>query len=455
MTPDVVPISRLPTDILDCIFQQLVAMEYSTSSSSLTGQNKPKYPISLTHVCRTWRQIIYQSPSLWSRIRLTPDIQTNEQLISCLNFYAIRVEQAPTDVYVTDLSLIQAFETPTVAALDPFLAHIRSLEFQLNITDASVVETSKDKICYLISKFLREKKTPLKRFVFNMVTFPKQELSFMESASKRTSYNNPTIDLPYELLENALYSITDLWLGGLYFNWQSRAYHGLTKLRLDICQPSSSTIPESQFINILASSPRLQYLNIDLDIIQKTPSPPITHLPDLEVMVGDVSLPKLIWPGTRDLSISIIGQPNRDSGALYDPRIQDFFSRANITAFLGDVFLHDVTELSQLLSITANIRILALTEIMLSGALPEIVRPSLDVVYLLGECEIEWSLLQQMVEMWGIKKLVFWRKNYIIRDSSQLIDSKQALEEVLPDLNILLEFARISPMDMFIGPNFH
>ncbi|CAE6408518.1 unnamed protein product [Rhizoctonia solani] len=456
-----VPISRLSTDILVHIFQELVDMEHRVPASSLSGKGIPKYPTILAHVCAEWRQIVCQTPSLWSRIRFTSDVRTNKQFLAYMDFHSIRAEQALMDVYISDLSFIRLDGSHNSITLDPFIGRIRSLEFQLGSRGISLA-TSKIKVCYLIARYLGANHSILRRFVLNMNVWPMPQLQFMECASKLTHHNSLAIDLPYDQLEDALYSITDLWLTGLYFNWESKAYHGLTKLRLDICDSSSSSIPESKLTNILVNSPQLRHLNIDLDITQKATLPPITHLPELEVLVGDVSLPKLIWPGTKELSLTIIGQPKRDSGALYDSRVHDFFTRANMNTFFSDIFLHDAAELCHLLHIAPHIRVLALTKFTLSGTLPKTdIYPSLDVFYLLGDCEIDYYLLQRMVETWKIKKLVFSRQNRIVRDSStRLIDSAEELEEVLSGLNVLFEFVLDIPggfslLDMFMGPTFN
>ncbi|KAH7335590.1 hypothetical protein B0J17DRAFT_81521 [Rhizoctonia solani] len=127
--PDVVPISKLSTDILLHVFQELVDMEYRVPSSSAAGKGIPKYPVMFAHICAKWRQIVHQTPSLWSRVRFTTDVRTNKQFLAYMDFHAIRAEQALMDIYISDLSFIRLDRSYDSTVLDPFVGRIRSLEF--------------------------------------------------------------------------------------------------------------------------------------------------------------------------------------------------------------------------------------------------------------------------------------------------------------------------------------
>ncbi|KAG8729467.1 hypothetical protein FRC11_008715, partial [Ceratobasidium sp. 423] len=50
--PDVVPINKLPTDILIYVFQLLVDTLYGLPD--VDNEKIPKYPLSLSHVCARW-----------------------------------------------------------------------------------------------------------------------------------------------------------------------------------------------------------------------------------------------------------------------------------------------------------------------------------------------------------------------------------------------------------------
>ncbi|KAJ1306508.1 hypothetical protein OPQ81_007510 [Rhizoctonia solani] len=432
--PDMVPINGLPVDILIHVFQQLVQEEHRDFS---TGRHAivAKYPITLAHVCTHWRRIALQSPSLWSCIAFSSFSgwnaeSNNRRRLACVDFHSEHSRQALMNILITEsyartLRMTSNSATP----IDRFAGRIRSLEFRLDVM-------SIERIRCLITKCLEASNETLRRFILHMHDIS-TDLSPWASVSGPAN-EIPMVDLPNDRLENVLYHITNLWLRGLYFNWESKVYHKLTTLRLD---PSSScTISELQLINILGSSPQLQRLNIGLKITRKDISPPPIRLPELEVLTGDTKLLQLVLPGSKMLSLNISSTPIYIpySNELDDARVKDFFSRANIARFHSHDFLKKPSDICRLFSLAPRIQALALSGTKPSGSLSDIITySSLDALYLLPLCEMNRSLLRDMIDIWKIKKIVYWGWD-LFYDSFNGPKNKKKLEEELSDLGTTL-----------------
>ncbi|KDN47794.1 hypothetical protein RSAG8_03214, partial [Rhizoctonia solani AG-8 WAC10335] len=219
-------------------------------------------------------------------------------------------------------------------------------------------------------------------------------------------------------LEDALAPITDLRLGGAYFNWESKAYHGLVSLRLD--HTDSYSISEIQLASILESSPRLRWIDM-------------------------ISMP---------LSMIV-------------------FSCANLVNFYSDRFLQNTSDVCRLLSLAPGLRGLAMSHAELLDSLPDMAF-TLNTLYLLNDCEIERSLLEDMIGRWTIKQVVMLGSNYISHEGKSLPlyqlreeysgqELVSGLREELSSLlsgDVQLEFASWSydpnwslPMSLFLGPH--
>ncbi|KAG8699946.1 hypothetical protein FRC11_013320 [Ceratobasidium sp. 423] len=452
---DVVPISRLPADILVRIFRHLVEGERNRPRSARQETVITKYPMTLSHVCANWRQIVLQSSSLWSCITLTSSIRTNKRQFAYVDFHTKHSMSALVDIYIVDLSAIQTSETSdSTTFIDPFTGRIRSLELWPGIYPSESAE-ARVKAGYLITKCLSASNDTLKQFTLHMGSMIGWH-PFMESVPRATSRHGVMIDLPHDQLEETLSSINRLWLEGLFFKWESKAYCGLTALTLEDYGRSCS-IPELQLMKILASSPQLRWLDIDFKITPADYPPSPTHLPELEVLVGDISLLQFVSPGSKKLTVVITWQPQRDSGLLYNSRIKDFFASANIARFYSDEILANTSDVCYLLSAAPGAQVLALSRVKLVGILPNTtVYPSLDELYLLDHCELERSLLLDMIDRWNIKKLVLWGDDHTIDDLPNAIINKEALEEMLPEWGkTQLEFVSRPdhqlPKDFFMG----
>ncbi|KAF6757025.1 hypothetical protein DFP72DRAFT_892951 [Ephemerocybe angulata] len=129
------PIRRLPPDILREIFAQCLPVDQPPTMES------DKAPLTLTRVCRSWREIALSSPELWRHIHITapqgPD--------AYLKFHQERIERwvraagnmpVSVSVWIEMLS-----EQPFESTLDVILAHSHRIgTLDLDVSDRFLQE---------------------------------------------------------------------------------------------------------------------------------------------------------------------------------------------------------------------------------------------------------------------------------------------------------------------------
>ncbi|KAG8730267.1 hypothetical protein FRC11_007135 [Ceratobasidium sp. 423] len=383
-----------------------------------------------------------------------------------MDLYSSQAKEARMDISIfnspdregPDTYDSSAFMIPTT-----FSGRIRSLEARLFIPrDSSTKGTDAES---LLAECLLATGKTLQRFELSVAFEPPEPVSSDDAGDAddgRDDREDPDRHILKKVLPDdlgdGLLSITNLWLKGSYFNWKSRAYHGLVSLRLD---PSTDSPPisELEFINILEASPRLRFIDIDMLISRKVDAPYLlpVHLPDLELLVGDASLLRLIRPGSNELTVTIT---NCHSKVIYEALVKGFFSCANLVNFYSMNFLERVSEVCYLLSMAPRLRGLALTDIKFEGVLPDLTPHTLDTLYLLDGCTLERYSLEDMIETWALRRVVFPRASYYVRGEDPAPTC--LIENHFSDLSargILLETipggGNWGPhMELFLGP-FH
>ncbi|CAE7100663.1 unnamed protein product [Rhizoctonia solani] len=470
-------VNSMPFDILLLVFQLLVDIEHRLPWS--LSRKIPRYPLTLSHVCTIWRRIVLHSPSLWIRIKFQAGPETINLLKGYVDFHSSQASANPMDIVFGYDIIKGAPEAPSsLSLIQQFAGRIRSLLLRLNlfngITSNGVLDAATSKAQgELITECLRANNGVLERFALSVLTERPQRV-FISSASTDIDRNSLNIYLPHDQLENASSHFTDLWLRGVYFNWESKAYHGLTSLRLDPthCYSDSDrgAISELQLLNLLASSPRLRSLDVGLFVIRAPNTPDLSpvNLPDLEHLVGEILLLRLVLPGSNDLTLSILGLSDDSFDMSSDAVVKEFFLRAHIVNFYSDHFFRNISDICTMLSFVPRLRNLAISHIDLHDATYNgATHSSLDTLYLLGSCAFGRSILGDMVDKWAIKRLVFWGENYIrlVRDMPRpcyITCNQQALEEEPSDMrisNARLEFVPrvwggVAPVELFVGSPF-
>ena len=110
-----VPISLLPPEILARAFHLIALKEPPLSGNRNLGWNR------VTHVCRHWRQVALEDPTLWAKIWGIP---TNTKLISEM---LARAKDAPLDI---ELNLEARSSFRALLVIPPLLSRTRQLRFR-------------------------------------------------------------------------------------------------------------------------------------------------------------------------------------------------------------------------------------------------------------------------------------------------------------------------------------
>ncbi|KIM25339.1 hypothetical protein M408DRAFT_212605 [Serendipita vermifera MAFF 305830] len=123
------PIERCIPDILLAVFQAIVddeAASYSTKSSWYNVN--PRATVSLALVCRHWKQLVYDAPSLWAVIKLDARQYVNDSPPS----FRIRLaKDAPVDLYLFHFPALLE-DAPYISRLLEVVPNLRRLHVELD-----------------------------------------------------------------------------------------------------------------------------------------------------------------------------------------------------------------------------------------------------------------------------------------------------------------------------------
>ncbi|KAL5633787.1 hypothetical protein ACGC1H_005846 [Rhizoctonia solani] len=396
----IVPISRLPDDILIHIFQ-LVTTEHIGRSHDIDGKISHRslgYPMLLTRVCSRWRRVAMGSTRLWLHIDMPSYVSCDEVAVARVKERINRAGKCPLDLHMVEPD-IDSHPAPTLASLVPVsqllapISHrIRSLDCKLGkpIRTLQCPESNARRYSLVLSTFLGHTAVgALERLAINLENvFPgyTSQHYFMEASESSQSPGTlrvPTgnivfVSTPPDELESLLFSVSNLELKGLYPRWTSKAYHGLVELRLGAFNGVS--IPETDLRAILSSSPKLRHLDVGLKITRLSrdldDSPVL--LEELETLViGQRGLEELgsflrfIRPGSRPLSIYLDKSGKCSSypdipRVPFDARIQAFFARANVET-LGIAGTYNYAQVAELLGLVPRVHVLVLNGLCLGN----------------------------------------------------------------------------------------
>ncbi|CAE6413965.1 unnamed protein product [Rhizoctonia solani] len=465
-SPDVVPVSILPDEILVLVFQHLVDAIHGPAN--VDNAEIPAYPLLLSQVCTDWRQLIHRSPSLWSYFRINRGIGRSG-FPSYSKLHTNQTKETPMDVSISDTLSLPEFTTPSMLSLvKPFTGRIRSLRFRVVAFNGS--EDQQDRLTRLLAGCLQATHGKLKRLIlstFYLYRGPSgNQHWFIESAANPSHNSSLGLPLSHAYLEDTLLAVSDLWLDGLYFDWASKIYHGLTSLRLD--KNSTCSITESLLASILVASPQLRWLDVRLNITHTATSPTLINLPHLEVLISteDMALLRLVQPGSKELTLSIISrtrpsvvqfEQESTHNMGYNSRFTSFLSRANVVSFYAEGFLRDLGEVWDLLSMAPKIRTLALSYFVHHMPFDRrtVSNWSLDELSILKGCRLELSMVQYIVENCGVETLVLSDKSITDSNEKVIQDKLLLVKELSNSGNTHLRFVppdHTSLLSKFVGP---
>ncbi|KAG8680281.1 hypothetical protein FRC11_002692 [Ceratobasidium sp. 423] len=208
--------------------------------------------------------------------------------------------------------------------------------------------------------------------------------------------------------------------GGIRPPWESNAFKGLTDLRLSHSRYDS--IPESKFVNILRSSPKLRILQFHLSIARPSPlNKPVEpiHLNDLEVLdlienhndqTGELfeTLTRWIAPSQRPLRLTLWCPLDSDP-------VKNFFRRSNVTELHVRLHGNTADSLEKLLDLSPQLRMLAVDgcgghfnpRSATKAGDGSHAFAQIDTLHL-QYCTTQFDLLQRMVQKRSIRTLTMW-----------------------------------------------
>ncbi|CAE6504927.1 unnamed protein product [Rhizoctonia solani] len=312
--PDLVPINKLPTEIMVHIFRFLC----SSGGCFLPADYSPRrerqviYPDALLRVCSSWRQIVFTSHVLWTHIDLddSETTQLRQAIFTRAKNFVGRSGRAPLHFHLrVGLSRAEDDLSPT-KLFQSIAPRIRAFSFEC--IDARLEDDVKQALLGTLSETLPGTLTQL--CIRIRGHYPAFLVPFSPTHSSAPS-NYPffTISLTEGQFEELLAPVTRLELEDLYPAWTSRAYCGLVELALTSCTTSKITITDSELTRILRASPGLQVFRFGLKVtLEPRKSPTITQLNCLRLFdldaTGDFppeAIFRMIQPGRLPLETRI------------------------------------------------------------------------------------------------------------------------------------------------------
>ncbi|KAG8681910.1 hypothetical protein FRC11_000506 [Ceratobasidium sp. 423] len=439
----IVPINILPAEVIARIFVLFVEINSCIVNSQTRGFNEDaeisfpnsKNPIILSHVCSRWREIAFNTRSIWSHIDLSPYPPITEKVVTRAAAYAERAGQSLLDVHIVDPTAYGGLPNNTrlFDLLASIASRIKSLKFETRHTSRS------GEFCRIILQICFAFCVPGTLKQITLEGDPMNNNSFLirpiddpvpNDVSLRESI---LLDLPRGTIDTLLLAVPVLRLNGFFPFWTSKAYHDLSELCLGA---KLGSIAESQLLTVLKGSPHLRVLKFDLHIDHQLPDDAsITPVPlrDLEALivcsVHEDSLARflrLLEPGTKPLTLSL----DRAAETLHfaHPEIQKFISRSNVVKLCATGF-GGLGQVFELVGLAPNPRVLALHQFSSltgledeDGELPEdyeIILPDTNIcledLYLL-DCG-KWDPcypedLKDLIETYRVQRVIAWRCHF-------------------------------------------
>ncbi|KAF8699927.1 hypothetical protein RHS03_06758, partial [Rhizoctonia solani] len=338
-SPSAVPISTLPPEVLMRIFQ-IVADDQpeildTTNTPFKLSLTFPKYPETLSHVCKRWRQTALASHSLWTQIDLVLHHPLGPGFLSRAKAHLKRAGQLPLDICMIDPTLGKDY-LPYGKPYDfddyDFLIFTGTPMRSLGLISYHGLHSEH---CGFIEYCITNcAPGTLEKLIVNDATGRGGPYRFIESADRFHDPKTLQIELSEQMLECFWNSASILRLSTLYPYWTSQAYHRLTDLRLGSDKTQSVPISEAHIFGILKASPDLRALHLHLDLTESFPeNVPIETIQleeleslNLSAIVVDINpsqILRFIAPGRKPLQLSISEEPT--------DVVEQFLKRANVT----------------------------------------------------------------------------------------------------------------------------
>ncbi|EUC55435.1 F-box-like domain protein [Rhizoctonia solani AG-3 Rhs1AP] len=396
-------INLLPAEVLAYIFQCLLLSHSQSCFVAEGGQEggktlrPPDYPDSLLRVCSHWHQVALATPTLWSHIDIFLPLSTSRKTLPRAKAFLKRSGQYPLDIHIFDEP-----KRPWRIYDKPDDEYSNLEAYLMNVLRQFFGGCSPGTLTKLTSR-------------------GEDFLPFIDPMATRSSSH--VLLPPIEKLEAVWLSITTLHISdATCLPWSSNAFKGLIDLRLGALP---NPISESEFVNILKSSPGLRILQFHLRVTGALPLNTLVepiHLNDLEVL--DLIEKSLDGPGLETLIRWIdLGQKSLRL-SLWCPisaeSLQSFFRRSNVTEFhcridgSNDI---NIAQLEMILRLSPGLRVLAIdgcdNRFLSRNAVYGIEDSScspiqIDTLHLQYCQSIQLDKLHWMIKKYSIQKLMMW-----------------------------------------------
>ncbi|CEL62999.1 hypothetical protein RSOLAG1IB_10638 [Rhizoctonia solani AG-1 IB] len=442
-------IYTLPSEILRYIFHFVIAFQ-SLDFDELVGNNKlPRNVLAVSQVCSQWRRISLESLGLWTHINLS----VRKEFVPLGRLFVARSGNLPLSVRM--VQRIEVKKTWETNKTDPFF---RQIGPRLESIDLAVVMSLRPQDIVRAIKLSLAHCTPgrLTQLVIsdrNIYVDEGRSNGYYDSAThwfifhsdlhasvvkgKQILSLNTGID--EQLLEDIFLHIKVLKLDRVYPHWTSKAYHGLTELRLIGPPRLSMVITDKLFANILAASPELRVLHFGLEMqLTGTILSPI-QLDYLEEFLlqsilnhTQQAVLRLILPGTKSLLMSTTYRGDIRMPAQVEDELCRFFKRSNIVRLQvhSDLLEIDLPNLLQLLPSldTLIFRSVCLLRPPLSDCemFTAPLCPRLRELHLIC-VEIELEALRWLVSTHDLRRVVIWGSAISRVGGNEFIESNQGI----------------------------
>ncbi|KDN44319.1 hypothetical protein RSAG8_05583, partial [Rhizoctonia solani AG-8 WAC10335] len=359
------PASILPPEILTRIFRFVLSGEQCSSGDGDGVIRYSKHPEWLSHVCSRWRQTTLGLRDLWTHIDLSPNPLSNHRILPRARAYAERSKPLPLYIHTDDSVDWRGYGSlsmklgPSSDLTDSVIELIASLAPRTRALDLGInyghIEFHRAALESCLKGCVPGVFSRLA--VYRASGYGDCCKTITTSDGTLAQHYHGNVDRPVLLgiseqhLEAILFRCTTLCFDGLFAPWASKAYHGLTELRLTRCRkPQDGSILESVFVGMLKASPQLRVLLFDLLVGAPLPNTtsveliPLTNLEALAVRIADeISIGRFfrwIAPGPKSLdSLDVLLEWYHGAGgggfsAFTQDQLRAFFARSNVAEFL-------------------------------------------------------------------------------------------------------------------------
>ncbi|QRV97036.1 isoamyl alcohol oxidase [Ceratobasidium sp. AG-Ba] len=327
-----VPINQLPPDILLNIFT-LSSGKYTRFDRTATFRSEGSHsPSVLAGVCGLWRNIILESPCLWSTIYLTICNFKNSEEYNRAALWIERSAQAPLLINIEDYQpgsfhlegIDEACGSDLIEVLkflEPLGSRIQALSLELLVSSELAVSLV------------------MRLWVENCSAAPGKTLQIINGWDHVSSVLGPNKPISTDQFTRFFASVSRINLQYCYIPKFIPFHEGLVDLCLGYMDPLNR-LNQEDLVRILSVTPRLRMFSLADCQIQRsdvTPHPvTLNHLESLsleshEVPPSSVYVLPLINTGTQKLDMSLtLG----DNSPEFKNEVRLFFARSRVVRLL-------------------------------------------------------------------------------------------------------------------------